>query len=37
MDGKVALEEHFSTELNNQYWDAKGEAGPFSSAVAAWA
>jgi gamma-resorcylate decarboxylase len=25
MDGKVALEEHFSTALNNQYWDAKGE------------
>jgi len=25
MDGKVALEEHFSTKLNNQYWDAEGE------------
>ena len=25
MDGKVALEEHFSTVLNNQFWDAKGE------------
>ena len=25
MEGKVALEEHFSTELNNSYWDAKGE------------
>jgi predicted TIM-barrel fold metal-dependent hydrolase len=25
MDGKVALEEHFSTELNNSYWDAQGE------------
>lgn len=25
MDGKVALEEHFSTELNNRFWDAKGE------------
>ncbi len=25
MDGKVALEEHFSTELNNRNWDAKGE------------
>jgi gamma-resorcylate decarboxylase len=25
MEGKVALEEHFSTELNNKYWDAKGE------------
>jgi gamma-resorcylate decarboxylase len=27
MDGKVAIEEHFSTELNNKYWDAKGEEG----------
>ncbi len=25
MDGKIALEEHFSTELNNKYWDSKGE------------
>lgn len=25
MEGKIALEEHFSTELNNKYWDAKGE------------
>jgi 2,3-dihydroxybenzoate decarboxylase len=25
MEGKVALEEHFSTELNNSYWDSKGE------------
>ena len=25
MEGKIALEEHFSTELNNSYWDAKGE------------
>jgi predicted TIM-barrel fold metal-dependent hydrolase len=25
MDGKIALEEHFSTDLNNRYWDAKGE------------
>jgi predicted TIM-barrel fold metal-dependent hydrolase len=25
MDGKVALEEHFSTELNNRFWDANGE------------
>lgn len=25
MEGKIALEEHFSTELNNTYWDAKGE------------
>lgn len=25
MDGKIALEEHFSTELNNMYWNAKGE------------
>jgi gamma-resorcylate decarboxylase len=27
MDGKVAVEEHFSTELNSKYWDAKGEDG----------
>ena len=27
MKGKVVLEEHFSTELNNRYWDAKGEEG----------
>lgn len=26
MEGKIALEEHFSTELNNRHWDAKGEA-----------
>ena len=25
MEGKVALEEHFSTELNNSFWDAHGE------------
>ncbi len=25
MEGKIAIEEHFSTELNNRYWDAKGE------------
>jgi gamma-resorcylate decarboxylase len=25
MEGKIVLEEHFSTELNNKYWDAKGE------------
>lgn len=25
MEGKIALEEHFSTEMNNQLWDAKGE------------
>ena len=25
MEGKIALEEHFSTELNNQNWDAAGE------------
>jgi predicted TIM-barrel fold metal-dependent hydrolase len=25
MEGKIALEEHFSTELNNSYWNAKGE------------
>ena len=27
MEGKIAIEEHFSTELNNQFWDAQGEAG----------
>jgi 2,3-dihydroxybenzoate decarboxylase len=27
MEGKIALEEHFSTELNNHLWDAKGEEG----------
>jgi predicted TIM-barrel fold metal-dependent hydrolase len=27
MEGKIAVEEHFSTELTNSYWDAKGEAG----------
>lgn len=25
MDGKIALEEHFLTELNNSHWNAKGE------------
>jgi hypothetical protein len=25
MEGKVALEEHFSTELNNRHWNSKGE------------
>ena len=25
MEGKIALEEHFSTKLNNQNWNAKGE------------
>jgi hypothetical protein len=25
MDGKVALEEHFSTEMNNRHWNAKSE------------
>jgi gamma-resorcylate decarboxylase len=25
MDGKVTLEDHFSTELNNKHWNAKGE------------
>jgi predicted TIM-barrel fold metal-dependent hydrolase len=25
MEGKVALEEHFSTEINNKYWDSHGE------------
>ncbi|MGI4756038.1 MAG: amidohydrolase family protein [Janthinobacterium lividum] len=27
MEGKIALEEHFSTALNNQYWNAGGEEG----------
>ena len=27
MDGRVALEEHISTEQNNRHWDAKGEDG----------
>ena len=27
MEGKIALEEHYSTELNNKYWNAKGEEG----------
>ena len=26
MEGKIAIEEHFSTELNNQFWDAAGES-----------
>jgi hypothetical protein len=25
MEGKVALEEHFSTPMNNGLWDSKGE------------
>jgi hypothetical protein len=25
MEGKVALEQHFSTELNNWHWSAKSE------------
>lgn len=25
MEGKIALEEHFSTERNNKFWNAKGE------------
>jgi predicted TIM-barrel fold metal-dependent hydrolase len=25
VEGKIALEEHFSTALNNSHWDAKGE------------
>jgi gamma-resorcylate decarboxylase len=25
MEGKIALEEHYSTALNNSHWDAKGE------------
>lgn len=24
MEGKIALEEHFSTAMNNSHWDAKG-------------
>ncbi len=27
MEAKIAIEEHFSTELNNRLWDAKGEEG----------
>jgi gamma-resorcylate decarboxylase len=27
MEAKIALEEHFSTALNNRLWDAKGEMG----------
>jgi predicted TIM-barrel fold metal-dependent hydrolase len=27
MEGKIALEEHFSTQMNNSLWDAKGEEG----------
>ena len=27
MDGKIALEEHFSTQMNNSLWDSSGEAG----------
>jgi hypothetical protein len=27
MEGKVAPEEHSSTETNNGLWDAKGEEG----------
>jgi 2,3-dihydroxybenzoate decarboxylase len=27
MDGKIAIEEHFSTDLNNELWDAKREEG----------
>ncbi len=25
MEGKIILEEHFTTELNNRFWDAEGE------------
>jgi gamma-resorcylate decarboxylase len=25
MEGKIAIEERCSTELNNSYWDAAGE------------
>jgi gamma-resorcylate decarboxylase len=25
MEGKIAIEEHFSTDLNNKYWNARGE------------
>lgn len=34
MDGKVILEEHFSTALNNKNWDAKGEEGRNGKAYA---
>lgn len=27
MDGKITLEEHFSTPLNNRLWDSTGESG----------
>ncbi len=27
MEGKIAIEEHFSTELNNKYRNAQGESG----------
>jgi len=27
MDRKIALEEHFSTQLNNSLWDSSGETG----------
>ena len=27
MDGKIALEEHFSTQMNDRLWDSSGEAG----------
>jgi hypothetical protein len=27
MDGRIALEEHFSTQMNNSLWDSSGEAG----------
>lgn len=35
MDGKITLEEHFSTALNNSLWDSKGEAGRNGPAYAA--
>lgn len=34
MEGKIALEEHFSTGLNNKHWDAKGEEGRNGGAYA---
>lgn len=34
MEGKIALEEHFSTPLNNATWDAKGEEGRNGKAYA---
>jgi hypothetical protein len=30
MEGKIALEEHYSTEMNNSLWDAKNANRLFS-------